>query len=242
MRRTKGFTLIELLVVMAIIALLVSILAPSLTKILATARHGNCRANLDAIRKSMLAFASDNNDFFPNEGSRPTEILVNFALAMSLKGQLFVCPAMEDDEALDVRETNPELDRHGSYSYQAQYTAGQAGVNSDTGNSVVFIADRAPTGVTYNWGSGNQQDDAEDLGSSAMSAMSQNHDGGKFMMVASKGRTGQERRADVGDRRDNIFTLGANGPDQAGSSASYNTKISDRQVSCLLPIPTTINP
>ena len=124
MRRTKGFTLIELLVVMAIIALLVSILAPSLTRILATARHGNCRANLDAIRKSMLAFASDNNDFFPSQGSTQTEILVNFALDMSLRGTLFVCPAMEDDEPLDVRESNVDLSQHGSYSYQAQYTGG----------------------------------------------------------------------------------------------------------------------
>ena len=53
MRRTKGFTLIELLVVIAIIALLVSILLPSLNRARELAKRAICGANLNSIGKGI---------------------------------------------------------------------------------------------------------------------------------------------------------------------------------------------
>jgi len=67
MRRTKakGFTLIELLVVIAIIALLVSILMPSLGRARELAKQAACMANLNAIGKARVLYEGLNEDRFP---------------------------------------------------------------------------------------------------------------------------------------------------------------------------------
>lgn len=62
MRITKGFTLIELLVVIAIIALLLSILSPSLTRVKMQARRTMCRSNLHQWALGVLSYATANDD------------------------------------------------------------------------------------------------------------------------------------------------------------------------------------
>jgi len=65
-RRTRrGFTLIELLVVVAIIALLVSILVPSLTRVKELMRRTKCRGNLYSLGRSWLMYWTENNSAFP---------------------------------------------------------------------------------------------------------------------------------------------------------------------------------
>lgn len=63
--RRKGFTLIELLVVIAIIALLVSILLPSLQKARELAKRVKCAANTNSVGKSLVLYQSENADRFP---------------------------------------------------------------------------------------------------------------------------------------------------------------------------------
>jgi prepilin-type N-terminal cleavage/methylation domain-containing protein/prepilin-type processing-associated H-X9-DG protein len=58
-RGTVGFTLIELLVVVAIIALLVSILLPSLGSARAQARATLCASRISQLSKGMLLYADD---------------------------------------------------------------------------------------------------------------------------------------------------------------------------------------
>ena len=58
-RRRCGFTLIELLVVVAIIALLISILLPSLSKARAQARTTQCASRISQLTKSLLLYAED---------------------------------------------------------------------------------------------------------------------------------------------------------------------------------------
>ncbi len=60
--RQRGFTLIELLVVVAIIALLISILLPSLTGARRQAKQLLCLTNQAEMGKAALIYADENND------------------------------------------------------------------------------------------------------------------------------------------------------------------------------------
>ena len=65
MRRAKGFTLIELLVVVSIIALLVSIMLPALSKAREAARRAVCAANLHQVALGLVLYIADNDDYLP---------------------------------------------------------------------------------------------------------------------------------------------------------------------------------
>ena len=62
MRTSKGFTLIELLVVIAIIALLLSILVPSLSMAKEAARRVVCSANVSQMAKAICAYSAQWDD------------------------------------------------------------------------------------------------------------------------------------------------------------------------------------
>lgn len=64
-KKSKAFTLIELLVVIAIIALLISILLPSLSRARELSKRTVCSANLRGIGQAMYIYAQDEPGVFP---------------------------------------------------------------------------------------------------------------------------------------------------------------------------------
>ena len=73
-RKRSAFTLIELLVVIAIIALLVSILMPSLTKARRLANRAVCAAHLKQWGSMIWLYASENSEALPPSGGHSYEI------------------------------------------------------------------------------------------------------------------------------------------------------------------------
>ena len=149
--RRPGFTLIELLVVVAIIALLVSILLPSLRQAREAARRAVCLANQHHIGAAVSMYAQDNRGMTPSlrgtsdsrygwaawhpEGVPMQPVRMGLGLLVPdycPGGHMFYCPSQTNPGAIyDGRTTGwqffdkviPNPDYSGSYvcAVQAGY-------------------------------------------------------------------------------------------------------------------------
>lgn len=73
-KSSQAFTLIELLVVIAIVAILASMILPSLAKAKEKARQTKCLNNTRQIITAWLNYAGDNNEVVPNPGNSRFEV------------------------------------------------------------------------------------------------------------------------------------------------------------------------
>ncbi len=106
MKRQKAFTLVELLVVIGIIALLISILLPSLIKARESAMRVKCASNLRQLRLLWNIYAQNNKGVFPTLWG-PAPVYANYpATKQDLKTVIdpyvkdpwiFYCPTTGND-------------------------------------------------------------------------------------------------------------------------------------------------
>jgi prepilin-type N-terminal cleavage/methylation domain-containing protein len=69
MRSRRAFTLVELLVVIGIIALLVGILMPALSRAKESANRIACLANLRTLGQGFVMYTNDNRGRYPRPGA-----------------------------------------------------------------------------------------------------------------------------------------------------------------------------
>lgn len=124
-RRSRGFTLVELLVVIAIIALLTSILLPSLAGAREAARRAACGVHMSDIGKALPMYTTDFDDWLPgpntsglgltqggsgsitNATTSPTTPVQNMDWMSPLLGRSMNLPAANIDRL--VRSLNQDL-------------------------------------------------------------------------------------------------------------------------------------
>ena len=141
--RRRGFTLVELLVVIGIIAVLISILLPVLTRVRDQANAAVCASNERQIYHALLLYAQANRDWLPVPGSFslpvfPNQVIVQLDFGaydytagvlwpyvsrdVAVRERLFLCPADGPDRTVvmdpsDSFQADPARQRNFSYNF-----------------------------------------------------------------------------------------------------------------------------
>src|SRR5262245_27178781 len=114
MRKAKAFTLVELLVVIGIIAVLIAILLPTISKAQAMAQRTKCLSGIRELGNALRMYAVQNRDQIPigymdqanfnyfvnwnNSGGTKVSLLGLLPLTkLTPSPRAFYCPAVQDE-------------------------------------------------------------------------------------------------------------------------------------------------
>jgi len=92
MNKDRGFTLIELLVVIAVIALLMAVLLPALSKARESAKNVVCQSNLKQWSYILLMYTDDYKGNFPPGWSVPKGMWMSRMRSYYLDRKICLCP------------------------------------------------------------------------------------------------------------------------------------------------------
>ncbi len=146
-RARSGFTLVELLVAVAVIALLVGIVLPALSRARQTARATVCLSRLYSLGQAMQMYVDANDGRFPTVGfahgglSDETTAWINVAAAEIGSAAVTRCPT---DQSRHWTEPLPGTDRLRQLSYATNYYT----TGSVVGREEYVVATRIPRPAT----------------------------------------------------------------------------------------------
>jgi len=167
-RADRGFTLVELLVVVAIIALLMSLLLPTMTRAREQSRLTVCGSNLRQLGLAVTAYAHANRDRIPRGPAVPmpyspqgwdewasNQLQIGALREFQGWGRIirpelgepraFFCPSDDTNdpiEELDRLTGDPNADAYGSYLYRQRDQTTDDRVD-DLGTNALGLAARA---------------------------------------------------------------------------------------------------
>ena len=123
--RRTGFSLVELLVVIGIIALLISILMPALSKAREAANRTKCLSNLRSLGQAMVMYANQFKDYLPNTNPQGTvddydstnAVLVALNRDYVRAPAIFHCPSDVDNAPEKIETADFQLPNSARVSY-----------------------------------------------------------------------------------------------------------------------------